>query len=282
MIQPEFSTVKIGFIGAGNMAQSIALGLLKNHFPLSQLMLSSPSAEKPVLDSHNLAHTRDNRLLVQFADVILLATKPQQIARALAPLKPQLSGKCLISIVAGVTTNTLKKYLSKDCVVIRSMPNTPALIGEGITGLYSEASVRDRYGRIAESIFAAVGQWVWIEPEPLMNVVTAISGSGPGYFFLMIESLISAAEQQGLGTDVARQLAIQTMKGAAELLKNDPRTPTELRVAVTSPGGTTAAALASLKKAHYRQIIQQAVAAATRRGEQLAYQSRAEIGEHNS
>ncbi|HFB65214.1 MAG TPA: pyrroline-5-carboxylate reductase [Aeromonadales bacterium] len=275
MLHLQMSQLKIGFIGAGNMAQSIGLGLLKNGFHISQLMYSSPSRgnHQPLIDN-KFTCTKENRLLVQSSDVIILATKPQQAAEALHSLKQEFIGKCLISIAAGLTTETLKQYVANDCAIIRCMPNTPALVGEGITGLFAESQTRRQYGPIAENIFASVGQWVWIDTEQQMDVVTAISGSGPAYFFLMIESLISAGVEQGLDKDVAQQLAVQTMNGAAALLKKDPRTPTELKVAVTSPGGTTAAALTSLEKDDYEHIIHNAVAAATLRGKQLAAQSK--------
>lgn len=274
MLHLQMSKLKIGFIGAGNMAQSIGLGLLRNDVQISQLMYSSPSrGNHQLLIDNKFTCTKENRLLVQSSDIIILATKPQQVSVALASLKQEFFGKCLISIAAGITTETLKQYVTNDCAIIRSMPNTPALVGEGITGLFAEPQTRQQYGQIAENIFAAVGQWVWIDREQQMDAVTAISGSGPAYFFLMVESLVSAGVEQGLDRDVARQLAVQTMKGAAELLKKDPRTPTELRVAVTSPGGTTAAALASLAKDDYERIIHRAVMAATRRGKQLANHS---------
>ncbi len=268
------SQLKVGFIGSGNMAQSMGIGLLQQGFKISQLMFSSPSrGNHPLLNDNKMTCTKENRLLVQSSDVIILATKPQQITQALDNLKQEFIGKCLISIAAGITTDKLQKMVANDCAVIRAMPNTPALIGEGMSGIYANKTARENYGHIVEKIFSAIGEWVWIDDEKLMDVVTAISGSGPAYFFHLLEALVFAAKKQGLDEDIALKLSIQTMKGAAALLKNRMRTPTELKTAVTSPAGTTAAALESLHQDNFMQVINNAVNAATQRGRQLAAQN---------
>jgi len=271
MSQLSSSILKIGFIGAGNMAQCIGLGLLKAGFPISQLMYSSPSrANYSAIIDKKITCTNQNRYLVQSSDIIILATKPYQINAALESLKIEFTGKCLVSVAAGVTTSTLKSMLAPDCHIIRAMPNTPALMAQGMSGIYADSTTKSKFGPLVESIFSSVGKVLWIENESLMDSVTAISGSGPAYIFHLAEAMISAAIAEGFNEADAETLVLQTIQGAAMQLKNDTRTPTQLKDAVTSPGGTTEAALKSLQQHQFVESIKIAIHAATEKGQEIS------------
>ncbi len=273
----------IGVIGAGNMATSVVLGLLKKGWSVQDLMVSCRLPEKHIeLSQQGVQLITDNLLLAQQSDVIILATKPQQAPDALKGLQTALEGKCLISVAAGLSTQVLvqltgnpqftedSQFADKKCSIIRTMPNTPALIGQGITGLFATEAVKKDFGNICEQIFDSVGQWVWIEDETLMDVVTATSGSGPAYVFLLAESMMNASIKLGMSEDNAHKLVVQTLYGAACLLKNSGKPPIKLREAVTSKAGTTEAALQSFAKNNFNDIVEQALIAARDRGIDLA------------
>ena len=205
-------------------------------------------------------------------DVVLLAVKPQQMKAALAPLAGRLSEQVVVSIAAGLRLDDMSRWLSGYRRLVRAMPNTPALIGAGVTGLHADPSV-DQVGREAtEQILGAVGSVVWIAEEAQMDAVTAVSGSGPAYVFHFIEALEAAGRGLGFEPETARKLAIDTVLGAAKLAAGSDEAPGVLRERVTSKGGTTEAALASMMASGVFEAIGRAVAAAEQRGRELGDQ----------
>ncbi|MDQ8023910.1 MAG: pyrroline-5-carboxylate reductase [Moraxellaceae bacterium] len=263
--------MKITFLGGGNMASALIGGLIKQGFPASDLQVVEREPEGR------------NRLSSQFGvrcfgqldgealacDVLVLAVKPQQMREALAPLAGQLKQQLLLSVAAGLRLGDLAEWLGGYTRLVRSMPNTPALIGRGITGLYAHPDV-DAAGRAAaEQVLAAVGKCEWVADESLMDTVTAVSGSGPAYVFRFIEALSAAGVAEGLPADVSQRLAIETFVGAALLAAGSPESPATLRERVTSKGGTTAAALESMNAAGIESLIAAAVKAARLRGAEL-------------
>ena len=203
--------------------------------------------------------------------IIVLAVKPQAMAELLPILASRFGTTPLyISIVAGKTIAYFEKYLSEQAKIIRTMPNTPALISKGITALSANKNVISEQKQIAEKLFTAVGEFIWLQDENLINAVTAISGSGPAYIFLILESLIEAGIKQGLSEDVAKKLAIATLIGSAELAKSSPESLTQLRKNVTSKGGTTEAALNVLMQDDVlKSLLTTAIDAAVKRAEEL-------------
>ncbi len=265
----------IGFIGTGNMAQSIALGLLKQAVEVPNIIVFSPSAaNKDWITKHSIQVASSIQNLLNNCDILILATKPQQVQQALKCADFSAS-HCLISVAAGISTEFLCKAITSAQAphIIRAMPNTPSRIGKGICGLYAIAQTRNRYATIAETIFSAIGSSVWLDDEALMDVVTAVSGSGPAYYFLIVENMISAAVELGLDQQTASKLAIETLFGAASLLKSTNLNPTLLRQQVTSKGGTTAAALDSFANDNLHTIIFNALQAATDKGTMLNQQA---------
>lgn len=208
----------------------------------------------------------------QGADVIVLAVKPQVVRAVCAELADAARNRqpLLISIAAGIRMEQLRAWLGADLPIVRAMPNTPALIGAGASGLIANVSASTAQRAQAEAILNAAGRTVWIEREELMDTVTALSGSGPAYFFLLVEALEDAAVAQGLPRETARTLAMQTCLGAGRMLVESDTAPATLRERVTSPGGTTAAALDAFAAGGLRDLVANAVAAATRRGCELS------------
>ncbi|MCB1627064.1 MAG: pyrroline-5-carboxylate reductase [Xanthomonadales bacterium] len=263
---------KLCFIGGGNMARSLIGGLIERGTDAASIGVAEPAdaARQALATDFDVATSADNLAIAAVAEVWILAVKPQvmgAVCRALAGLnRPALA----ISIAAGVTLGQLRGWLGAAPRLVRVMPNTPALVGEGISALCGEAGLADGDWQTAERIFAAVGETVRVPDEGLMDAVTAVSGSGPAYFFAVIEAMQAAAIEQGLPADTARRLVLRTAIGAARMaLPGDPDAA-ELRRRVTSPGGTTAAALGVLERAGLARMMSSAIAAATERGRQLA------------
>ena len=266
----------ISFIGGGNMARSLIGGLIVDGVPIDRLSVAEPNVDLRAALARDFGVTvhADNRDAARSADVLLLAVKPQvmktvcmglrELARARKPL--------VISAAAGVRLAQLESWLGSDMPIVRCMPNTPALIGAGATGACANARCTDAHREIAQNILCAAGTTAWIAEEALMDTVTALSGSGPAYFFLLVEALIDAAVAQGLPEETARDLATQTALGAGRMLREDGAAPAELRRRVTSPGGTTQAALESFAASRFDAIVARAVAAATQRGGELSAQ----------
>ena len=263
----------IGFIGAGNMASSLAGGMINKGLAARNIWMSDPSQEQlnAVATEHGVQVSTDNALLASKADVLVLAVKPQVMEAVCRSLAPQLATRrpLIVSIAAGVTLANLKAWLG-DLPMVRCMPNTPALVQAGATGLYADESVSAEHRDISQQILSSVGLTAWFDSEAALDAVTAVSGSGPAYFFLLMESMIAAGQQLGLSADAARQLTLQTALGAAQLAITSDVGPEVLRQRVTSPGGTTAAALDVFESRAFRQIVADALAAAAQRSQELA------------
>jgi len=270
---------KLAFIGGGSMAGALIGGLIKRGVPAGHLVVADPSAEQRqrLVQSYGVNQTADNTEAVRGAEVVLLAVKPQQMRAVALGLAPQLnslaqrdSRPLVISVAAGIPHAALARWFGPAVPVVRTMPNRPALNGFGATGLYAPPTVGAANRALAESIMAAVSATVWVEHESQMDTVTALSGSGPAYFFLFMEALQAAAHERGLPADIAHRLTLATAFGAAEMARHSTDSLATLREQVTSQGGTTAAALAVLDAAGLRAIVAHAVAAADRRSAELA------------
>jgi pyrroline-5-carboxylate reductase len=264
----------IGFIGAGNMARSLAGGLISNGFAPQRLKLADPDADqrRGVQEALGLEALSDNRALAAAAQVLVLAVKPQvlkDVAEALAPVVQQ-TRPLVVSIAAGIRVDDIDAWLGGGLPIVRVMPNTAALIGSGASGLYANARVSAAQRDEAESILRAVGVTVWVEHEALIDTVTAVSGSGPAYFFLVMEALERAAVKHGLDPRTARLLTIETAYGAAKMALEGGEELKQLRRRVTSPGGTTEQAVKVLEDGQIAQLFDDAVAAAIRRARELA------------
>jgi pyrroline-5-carboxylate reductase len=265
---------KLAFIGGGNMAVALISGLTKRGLRPDRVMVADPSAEQleRVARDYGVLTAGDNAAAVQDAEVVVLAVKPQLLRGVALALAPHLAiGRPLvISVAAGIPHASLARWFGPQVPVIRTMPNRPALNGFGATGLFAPASVGAAYRALAESIMAAVSATVWVEHESQMDTVTAVSGSGPAYFFLFMEALEAAAHERGLPTEVAHRLTLETAFGAAQMARQSADSLATLREQVTSKGGTTAAALEVLNGAGLRAIVAHAVSAADRRSAELA------------
>lgn len=264
------SDYNISFIGGGNMAQAIIGGLVANQVPKSQIFVSAPSEKtREVLKQYDVQVFASNADAIEHADVVILAVKPQILPTVLQELQSQLKDKLLISIIAGVETAMIAQ-LAQTSRVIRVMPNTPSLIQMGANGIYADPHVSKEDRALATQIMEATGLVVWVEQESQIDAVTAVSGSGPAYFFYMMDSMIRAGKNLGLTQEVATQLTLQTALGAAKMAQQSHLTPADLRKNVTSPNGTTQAALEVFDRMHISQNIQVALAAAQKRSQELA------------
>jgi pyrroline-5-carboxylate reductase len=265
---------RLAFIGGGNMAVALISGLTKRGLPAQRLIAADPSQDalRRLVRDYGIAVAADNVDAVQGAEVVVLAVKPQQMRAVALGLAPHLaiSRPVLISVAAGIPHSALARWFGAQVPVIRTMPNRPALNGFGATGLYAPAGVGAGSRAIAQDIMSAVGATVWVEHESQMDTVTALSGSGPAYFFLFMEALEAAAHARGLPTEIAHRLTLETAFGAAQMARHSKDSLATLREQVTSKGGTTAAALAVLDAAGLRDIVAHAVAAADRRSAELA------------
>jgi pyrroline-5-carboxylate reductase len=265
---------KLAFIGGGNMAAALISGLTKRGLPPDRVVVADPSKEQleRLVREYAVRTAADNSSAVQGAEVVVLAVKPQQMRAVAVGLAPHLIANrpLVISVAAGIPHASMARWFGASIPVIRTMPNRPALNGFGATGLYAPAGVGAAYRALAESIMAAVSATVWVEHESQMDTVTAVSGSGPAYFFLFMEALEAAAHERGLPSDVAHRLTLETAFGAAQMARQSVDSLATLREQVTSKGGTTAAALEVLNGAGLRAIVAHAVAAADRRSAELA------------
>ena len=269
---------RITFIGGGNMGRALISGLLANGFEANQLTVVEANAETAIglhhdfgiqvigaLDQITFDFTKNN--------AVVMAIKPQDfnvVAKGLsAKLKHATApGPLILSIAAGIRLKDMSRWLDH-ARCVRAMPNTPALIGKGITGLFADAAVNQDDRVLAETICHAVGQAVWVAEEKLMDAVTAVSGSGPAYVFAFLEAMQSAGEKLGLDATTARQLAYATLEGATQLAHNSDEHAGVLRERVTSKGGTTAAALEVMKQHGWHDILEKAIDAASQRGKAM-------------
>jgi pyrroline-5-carboxylate reductase len=265
---------RLAFIGGGNMAAALIGGLTKKGLAPDRIVVADPSREQldRLIRDYGIAAAADNVSAVDGAEVVILAVKPQLLRAVAHGLKDGLnqSKPLVISIAAGIPHAALTRWFGAQVPVVRTMPNRPALNGFGATGLFAPLSVGAAHRALAEAIMAAVSATVWVEHESQMDTVTALSGSGPAYFFLFMEALEAAAHERGLPNDIAHKLTLETAFGAAQMARQSLDSLSTLRDQVTSKGGTTAAALAVLDAAGLRAIVAHAVAAADRRSAELA------------
>ena len=264
----------MAFIGGGNMARSLIGGLVTRGQAPEDLRVAEPVAalrDGLAAEFGVRAHATAAQA-ASGAGIWVLAVKPQvlrEVCVSLAPLA-QAQRPLVVSIAAGITTAQIDRWLGGGQCVVRTMPNTPALLGAGATGLFANPAVGEGQRRAAETLMQATGITAWIPDESLMDAVTAVSGSGPAYVFLLAEAMQAAGEAQGLSPDTARRLVTQTLLGASRMLAESEDVAAVLRQRVTSPGGTTQAAIQSLEAGGFRALVDQAVAAATDRGRDLA------------
>jgi len=264
----------ISIIGAGNMGSSLIGGLINSGFPADNIIASDPNSDqlRQLQEKFHIQTSSDNVQALQTANVLILAVKPQMIPKIAAQIAPIIHSRkiLVISIAAGVRLSILERDLGDKTAIVRTMPNTPALVGSGASALYANAQVSAEQREIAESILRSVGIIVWLEQEAQMDIVTGLSGSGPAYFFLVMEALQEAAEQMGLNAEIARLLTLQTALGAAHMAIETDQALSELRHSVTSPGGTTEQAIAVLEQNKLRLLFKKALQAAALRSEELA------------
>ncbi len=263
----------ITFIGGGNMATALISGLANPPRAHIKIRVSDPSdaARKHLAKTFDVETYTDSTAAIRDADVILLAIKPQTMPLVLRQLEGRVRpGQLLLSIAAGTTIDAIEGQLGSELPVIRSMPNTPALIGHGITGIVAGRNCSRLHRDQAAEILSAAGEVVWLEDESLMDAVTAISGTGPAYFFLLTEALAAAARELGLPAETAERLAAATCFGAGAMVASSPGEAEELRLQVTSPGGTTQAAMVVMEDGRFRELVFRAAEAARDRSRELA------------
>ena len=261
----------IAMIGAGNMARAIIGGLIACGHPAGRLVAADPDTKtrRAVFSEYEIATHAENRQAVAGADVVVLAVKPQVIDTVTEAIARALPDDCVVvSVAAGIPVARLRQGVGADRAVVRVMPNTPALHGAGATGMYA-AGCSEKQVQTVRTLFEAVGKVFEIADETLMDAVTAVSGSGPAYFFALAEALAAAGHAAGLDGETAEGLATQTATGSGVMLGTGEATAAELRQRVTSPGGTTAAALEALEKHEFSRIVRAAVDAALQRGREL-------------
>jgi pyrroline-5-carboxylate reductase len=266
--------MNVVFIGGGNMADALIGGLLKSGLSANQIRAVEVdgAARRRLSDKYRIGCAAEARGTIRPGEVVVFAVKPQQMKEAARFSGLKDNANLVISIAAGITLASLSRWLGGTTRIIRAMPNTPALIGEGITGLYAPPGFAESDMRQAETILGAVGVTVRIDDEDKINAVTAVSASGPAYVFYFIEAYEEAAKQLGLPDEVARKLALHTFSGAAKLAASSPDPAAVLRARVTSKGGTTEAALASLAADRVKEAIVRAIHAANERGRELGKQ----------
>lgn len=257
------------------MATSLIGGLIDNGTVTpQQVMVFEPNANKAaeLAEQFKIRTAQDNTELVSLSDVVIVAVKPQVLESILTPLRSAFAAKqpLIISVVAGITANLIEQWLDAELAVIRVMPNTPALIGAGASGLYANIHVNEQQRDHATVLLNAVGYSAWVNSEADIDSVTALSGSGPAYFMLFIKSLVDAGVKAGLDEQIAKQLAVKTASGAAALIESSELDLQTLIDNVTSPGGTTEQALKSFQQAGLPKIVEDAFSAAQQRSEELA------------
>jgi pyrroline-5-carboxylate reductase len=265
---------RIAFIGGGNMSRSLISGLIADGHDPSALSVSDPIPEirTRLAEQFQVKTATTNREAIVDAEVIVLAVKPQvaaSVCRALAQDLPR-PAPLIISVMAGITETAIRGWLGEGITVVRSMPNTPVLVQSGAIGLYATASASEEQRNLAEEILRAGGLTRWVDDEAELDTVTALSGSGPAYFFLLMEALEAAAVREGLDADGARLLSIQTALGAARMAVESEDSPGRLRERVTSPGGTTEAALSVFADGGFPDLVARAVSAARKRAGELS------------
>lgn len=270
------SNGQLAFLGGGNMGRALIGGLLRRGVRPEHISVgeSFVGARDSLAADFGIQATEDNAAAVESASVVVVAVKPQIAGTVLLPLKPllQKTRPLVISIAAGIRIAALESWCGTGIPVVRAMPNRPALVGAGATGLYAPPTVTNAQRDTAAKVMQSAGEVVWVDSEDLLDVVTALSGSGPAYFFLLAELMAQSATDLGLDPVAARRLAIATLHGAGQLAQAGDGDLAKMRAEVTSKGGTTEAAVKSLEGADLRGIVARALEAATRRGRELAEQ----------
>jgi len=264
----------IAFIGGGNMAASLVSGLVSDDYDPQRIVVSDPDREKlaGLAARFGIRPAVDNRDAVGRADIVVLAVKPQNLKGVAMNIAPEVQARrpLMISIVAGVREKDIQSWLGNDVTLIRTMPNTPAMLQAGATVLHAGPGVTDDQKNLAESILRAVGLTRWVRDEEKMDAVTALSGSGPAYFFLVMEAMEQVGLDMGLSAETARLLTLQTALGAARMAMESSDGPATLRERVTSPGGTTEKALAVFEAAGIRDLFHKALISARDRSVELS------------
>ncbi len=262
----------IGFIGAGNMAGALIKGLLDSRTYPAQVLFVSDRRKEAVaylMNSYGISSCESNISLIDKCSTVVLAVKPQNMREVMEEIKDHVGSEhFLISIAAGIPLRMIGSAIGESVAIARVMPNTPALVQRGISAIAFGPNVSEKMMGLAESIFAAVGKTLVVS-ESMMNAVTALSGSGPGYIFYLMECMIRAGIEVGLAKDVSRELVIETFLGSAHLARNSDKPVSKLREMVTSPGGTTAAALSVMEKRDVPEALVAAIKAATIRAKEL-------------
>jgi len=267
-------TEKIGFVGGGNMAACLMTGLIQSGFSAQNIWVSD--VREDVLLKHaahlNVNTTTENTQLAEVVDVVVLAVKPQKLREAAQEIAAIVQKKqsLVVSIAAGVGQKSLRHWLGDHVAIVRSMPNTPALVMSAVTALHANEYVGEEAKQLAENILRAVGITLWVEHESELDAVTAVSGSGPAYFFLLMEAMEWASVELGLNEKTARILVQQTALGAAKIVLESSDTPAQLRQRVTSPGGTTQKALEVFEQGEFKQLVSKALHAARDRSIELS------------
>jgi pyrroline-5-carboxylate reductase len=263
--------VSIAFIGAGNMAGSLVNGLIESGTSPSEIAAADPIATQlEKLSVLGVVTAANNDQAIKAVDVIVLAVKPQVIGQVLEALSGLTPNQLIISIVAGIDLRSLETWLPANQPIVRCMPNTPALLGAGMTGLFANSRVTDQQKALATHILEAVGEVAWVSKEAHLDAVTAVSGSGPAYFFLLMENMIAAGQKLGLDAELSKKLTEQTAFGAALMAQKSNVDPGTLRKNVTSPGGTTEAALNLMLAQDFPATVIDALSAAEKRAKELA------------
>ncbi|WP_448094208.1 pyrroline-5-carboxylate reductase [Pseudomonas lini] len=268
------SKTRIAFIGAGNMAASLIGGLRAKGLDAAQIRASDPGEETRARVSveHGIEVFADNADAIQGVDVIVLAVKPQAMKAVCEAIRPSLKpNQLVVSIAAGITCASMNNWLGAQPIV-RCMPNTPALLRQGVSGLFATGEVSAEQRQQAEELLSAVGIALWLNEEQQLDAVTAVSGSGPAYFFLLIEAMTAAGVKLGLPADIAAQLTVQTALGAAHMAVASDVDAAELRRRVTSPAGTTEAAIKSFQAGGFEALVEKALGAAAHRSAEMAEQ----------
>ncbi|MDD5271626.1 MAG: pyrroline-5-carboxylate reductase [Methylovulum sp.] len=267
-------TNKIGFIGGGNMASSLVSGLVASGHAAEAIWVCdvNEAALAALAANFGVNTSTDNAVVVAAVDVIVLAVKPQSLKEVACAIAPLIGQRLVVSIAAAVRQSSLAAWLGGGTAVVRCMPNTPALVLTGATALHANANVSPSQRDLAESIMRAVGISLWVTDESELDAVTAVSGSGPAYFFLLMEAMEAAAVDLGLSAATARLLVQQTALGAAKIALESPESPEQLRKRVTSPGGTTQQAIQTFEQGGFAQLVASALQAARERSVEMSKQ----------
>jgi pyrroline-5-carboxylate reductase len=268
---------KIGFIGGGNMASSLISGLIASGHSPQHLWVSdiNPDTLKALAENLNVNTSGSNDAVINEVDVVVLAVKPQilgSVAKSAAAFIQQKKS-LVVSIAAGISQHSLSQWLGADTAIVRCMPNTPALVLTGATALHANARVTDEQRNLAENIMRSVGIALWVNDESELDAVTAVSGSGPAYYFLLMEAMEKAALNLGLSEVTARLLVQQTALGAAKIALESSESPEQLRKRVTSPGGTTQRAIETFEQGGFTELVSKALHAARDRSIEMSKQS---------